>query len=115
MNDPHAFSGLFAGDHFIHEFTISGQLLYAYGLIRKIDGEGKYHSDYQSQQPPSKTIELEPESHRVLARISKKAYALARLRQWPNTAAEVATIVDYSSGKAIRLSVTERLRLLLIN
>ena len=115
MNEPHAFTGLFAGDHFIHEFTISGHALYASGVVRTIDADGHYHSDYQSRQPPSKTIELEPESHRVLARINKKAYELARLRRWPNTASEVTAIVDYSAGKPVRLSVAERLRLLLIN
>jgi hypothetical protein len=33
----HAFTGLFPGDYFVHEFDFDGQRFFAYGLVRHID------------------------------------------------------------------------------
>ena len=38
QNEAHAFTGLFPGDHFIHEFDFEGQSFFAYGLLRRVEG-----------------------------------------------------------------------------
>jgi hypothetical protein len=111
MDNSHHFTGLFAGDYFIHRFDFDGQGLFAYGLLRQIDENGKYHTDYQSQKPPAKPISVDGENHRVIGRISRRAYILAKLRSWPNTEAGVAAIVNYSAGRPIELSLSERFQL----
>lgn len=113
MSENHAFTGLFPGDYLIHLFDFDGYQTFAYGFLRNITASVQYEADYQCQQPPSQPIEMEKESHRVVGRISKKAYSLARLRNWPNTQAEVDEIVAYSGGKRIQLSFRERIQLFL--
>lgn len=113
QNVVHAMTGLFPGDYFVHEFEFGGQSFFAYGLLRSIDGT-KYHADYKSGNPPSKPSTVSKESHRVVGRISKRAYQLARLRQWPNSQAEVSALIDFSAGKKIRLSFSERVSLLFV-
>ena len=113
QNSVHAMTGLFPGDYFIHEFEINGQSFFAYGLLRDI-ADGKCRADYQSRRPPAQPTVIEKESHRVVGRISRRAYELARLRHWPNSRPEVAELIDFSAGKRVRLSVSERLRLLLV-
>src|SRR5947209_16388391 len=104
QNKVHALTGLFPGDYFIHEFDFDGQSFFAYGLLHRID-EGKYHADYQCSCPPSQPTAVEKESHRVVGRISRRAYELARLRGWPNSQSGVAALIDYSAGKRIPLSL----------
>jgi hypothetical protein len=113
QNEVHAFTGLFPGDYFIHEFDFEGESFFAYGLLRQIVGT-KYHADYQCSRPPSQPTTVEKQSHRVVGRISRRAYELARLRGWPNSQAGVDAVIDYSAGKRIRLSIAERLKLLLV-
>jgi hypothetical protein len=105
--------GSFPGDYFIHEFDFDGQSFFACGLLRSIDGPN-YRADYMSRNPPSKPTRISKESHRVVGRISKRAYQLARLRQWPNSQAAVSALIDFSAGKKIPLSFSERFRLLLV-
>jgi hypothetical protein len=114
MSGPHAMTGLFSGDYFIHRFDFDGHVFFAYGLLRSIDSEGRYHADYQCKEPPLKPTDVAKEDHRVVGRISKQAYMLARLRGWPNTESDVALLIDYSAGKSIALSVGERIRLLFV-
>jgi hypothetical protein len=114
MNKVHAMTGLFPGDYFVHEFDFAGQRFFAYGLLRRIEDDGKDHADYQSSRPPSQPMTVSEDSHRVVGRISRRAYELARLRGWPNSQAGVAALIDYSAGKRIRLSLRERFRLLFI-
>jgi hypothetical protein len=114
MNEVHALTGLFPGDYFIHEFDFDGQSFFAYGLLHRIDNDGKYHADYQSSRPPSQPRTVSKESHRVVARINRRAYELARLRGWPNSQAGVTAVIDYSTGKRIALSPPERFRLFFI-
>ena len=113
QNKTHAFTGLFPGDHFIHEFDLGGQSFFAYGLLTRID-HGKYHANYQSSPPPCQPTLIEKESHRIVGRISRRAYELARLRGWPNSQDGVAAVIDYSTGKRIRLSFRERIKLFFI-
>jgi hypothetical protein len=49
-----------------------------------------------------------------VGRISKRAYALAAFRNWPNCESGVAAIVEFSAGRRIPLSLSERVRLLFI-
>lgn len=112
MNKPHHFTGIFAGDYFIHRFILDGNQLFAYGYLRQIDRDGQYHIDYQSQQPPSKPLTLDADAHQIIGRISRKAYLLAKMRHWPNDAVGVAIIIDYSASKPTALSFGEWLRLL---
>jgi len=111
QNEVHAMTGLFPGDYFIHEFDFNGQSFYAYGLLRHIDGT-KYHADYKCSNPPSKPLTVSKQSHRVIGRISKRAYQLARLRRWPNSRTAVSALIDFSAGKKIPLSFSERFSLL---
>ncbi|HLV86332.1 MAG TPA: hypothetical protein VKV39_05095 [Candidatus Sulfotelmatobacter sp.] len=113
QNKVHAMTGLFPGDYFIQEFDFDGQSLFAYGLLRRIDGT-KYHADYNCSNPPSQPSSVSKESHRVVGRISKRAYHLARLRRWPNSQAAVSALIDFSAGKKIPLSVSERFSLLFV-
>jgi hypothetical protein len=113
QNQVHAFTGLFPGDYFIHEFDFGGQSFFAYGLLQRIE-DGKYYADYQSSRPPSQPTTVEKESHRVVGRISRRAYELARLRGWPNSQTGVSAVTDYSAGKRIQLSFRERFRLLFV-
>lgn len=114
MSETHTFTGLFPGDFFIHRFDLAGQIFFAYGIIRDIDLNGNYRADYQSQQPPLKPLSVQNEEHRVVGRISKRAYELARLRNWPNNEEEVAMIIEYSTGRPVTLSIFERIRLFLV-
>ena len=114
MDEPHAFTGLFAGDYFIHRFDFDGHVVFAYGFVRSIDAEGHYHADYMAQEPPSKPASIEKEDHLVVGRITRRGYALARIRNWPNSEAGVAAIVDFAAGRPVALSLSERLRLLFI-
>ena|ERR1022692_1491911 len=107
-------TGLFPGDYFIHEFDFDGQSLFAYGLLHRVEDDGKYHADYQSSRPPSQPTTVSKDSHRVIGRISRRAYELARLRGWPNSRVGVTPLIDYSAGKQIRLSLQERFRLFFI-
>lgn len=113
QNLVHALTGLFPGDYFIHEFDLEGQSFFSYGLIHRIE-DGIYYADYQCSCPPSRPTTVEKESHRVVGRISRSAYELARLRGWPNSPTEVWLLIEYSAGKRIRLSLWEKFRLLLI-
>ena len=113
QNEVHAFTGLFPGDFFIHEFDFGGQSFFAYGLLKQIDGT-KYHADYQCSNPPSQPLSVDKDSHRIVGRISRRAYELARLRRWPNSQAAVAALIDFSAGKKIPLSLSERFSLLFI-
>lgn len=112
MNEPHPFTGLFPGDYFIHRLDFGGQIVIAYGLVRQIDENGQYHADYQTQQTPAQPVTIQSDAHRVIGRISRRAYRLAQMRNWPNSESGVATIIDYSAGKPIALSLSERLQLL---
>jgi hypothetical protein len=113
QNQAHALTGLFPGDYFIHEFDFDGQRFFAYGLLQRIE-DGKYHADYKCSRPPSEPTTVGKESHRVVGRISRRAYELARLRGWPNSEAGVAAVIDYSAGKRIPLSFGERFRLFFV-
>ena len=113
QNEVHAMTGLFPGDYFIHEFDFDGQSFLASGLHRRIDGT-KYHADYKCSNPPSQPLTAPKQSHRIVGRISKRAYQLARLRRWPNSQEAVAALIDFSAGKRIPLSLSERVRLLFI-
>jgi len=113
QNEVHAMTGLFPGDYFIHEFDFDGQSFFAYGLLHGIDGT-QYHADYQCSRPPSQPLTVSKDSHRVVGRITRRAYELARLRRWPNSQAGVAAVIDYSAGKQIPLSLTERFRLVFV-
>ena len=97
QNEVHAMTGLFPGDYFIHEFDFDGQSFFAYGLLRRIDGT-KYHADYKCSNPPSQPLTAPKQSHRIVGRISKRAYQLARLRRWPNSQEAVAALIDFSAG-----------------
>ena len=97
-NEVHHMTGLFPGDYFIHEFDIDGKRLFAYGLLRSID-RPNYYVHYDCSNPPSQPLTLSKQSHRVVGRISKRAYQLARLRRWPNSQAEVSALIDFSAGK----------------
>src|ERR1700739_1899329 len=99
VNEVHAMTGLFPGDYFIHEFDFDGERFFAYGLLRRIDDDGKYYADYRCTRPPSEPTTVSKESRRVVGRISRRAYELARLRGWPNSQSGVAAVVDYSAGK----------------
>ena len=114
VSESHPFTGLFAGDYFIHCFDFDGQTFFAYGLVREIGLDGRYHVDSQSQHSPTKAF-VPKQDQRVIGRISKRAYALARMRHWPNSEAGVLAVLDYSTGKLVALSVSERLRLLLVH
>jgi len=113
QNEVHALTGLFPGDYFIHEFDFDGQSFFAYGLLRSIDGT-KYHADYKCSNPPSQPLTVPKQSHRLVGRISKRAYQLARLRQWPNSQTAVSALIDFSAGKKIPLSFSERVSLLFV-
>jgi hypothetical protein len=114
MSKENPLMGLFPGDYFIHRFDFDGQILFAYGLLGRVDDDGKYYCDYRCNQPPPELKELDNEVHRVVGRISRRAYELARMRGWPNTEAGVAEVIDYSVGKNVKLSLEERLRLFFI-
>lgn len=114
MSEAHHFTGLFPGDYFVHRFDFGGQIVIAYGLVRRIGADGQYHVDYQAQQPPFQPVTIQNGAHRVIGRISKRAYRLAQMRHWPNSESGVIAIVDYSAGKPISLSLSERLRLLFV-
>jgi len=113
QNEAHAMTGLFPGDYFIHEFDFGGEIFFAYGLLRSIDGT-KYHADYNSCNPPSRPLTVSKQSHRVVGRISKRAYQLAGLRRWPNSQTAVLALIDFSAGKKIPLSFSERISLLFV-
>jgi len=113
QNEVHAFTGLFPGDYFIHEFELDGQSFFAYGLLRQIEGR-EYHADYQCSGWESRPETVEKEEHRIVGRISRRSYELARLRGWPNTRVGVEAVIDHSAGEKIRLSLGERFRLLFI-
>ncbi len=115
MNTTHAMAGLFPGDHFIHRLDFNGSPVIAYGLLNRIDSDGKYHADYQCRQSPTQPTEASKDSHAVVGRISKKAYELARIRNWPNTESEISFLIAYSAGKPIKITIAERLRLLFIH
>jgi len=114
VTEPHVFTGLFAGDYFIHRIDFGGHVVFAYGLVRSITPDGQYHCDYMAQEPPTKPTSLEAQDTRVVGRISRRGYALAAYRNWPNSEAGVACIVDFSAGRRIPLSFSERFRLLFI-
>jgi hypothetical protein len=113
QNEAHAMTGLFPGDYFIHEFDLNGQIFFTYGLLRSRVG-AKYHADYNCSNPPSQPMTASKQSHRVVGRISKRAYQLARLRRWPNSQTAVSALIDFSAGKKIPLSFSERINLLFI-
>jgi hypothetical protein len=94
-------------------FGFDGESFFAYGLLRSIDG-AKYHADYNCGKPPSQPLTVSKESHRVVGRISKRAYELARLRRWPNSQKAVSALIDFSAGKKIPMSFSERLSLLFV-
>jgi hypothetical protein len=114
MYEAHAMAGLFPGDYFIHRFEIGERILFAYGLLRLIDEVGKYHADYRCSQPPAQPAEIAQSKQRVVGRISRRAYELARMRGWPNTEAAVAAVIDYSAGKGVPLRWEERFRLFFV-
>src|SRR5271168_1097774 len=93
QNKAHAMAGLFPGDYFIHEFDFDGQSFFAYGLLRRVEDDGKYHADYQSSHPLSQPTTVTKDSHRVVGRINRRAYELARLRGWPNSQAGVVSLI----------------------
>jgi hypothetical protein len=108
---PHAFTGLFAGDYFIHRFDVGDHVFIAYGFLRSIK-DGKYYAEYPFQKRPlSKPGTIEKEDHKVIGRITKQAYALAKIRNWPNDESGVAAIIDYAAGRPVILSLNERIRL----
>ena len=113
QNEVHTMTGLFPGDYFIHEVDFDGQSFFAYGLLRSIDGS-EYRADYNCSNPPSQPSTVSKESHRVVGRISKRAYQLARLRGWPNSQTAVSALIDFSAGKKIPLSFSERFSLLFV-
>ena len=115
MIESNAFTGLLAGDYFIHCFEFEGQTLFAYGHVLEIGPDGRHHVDYQSQHRQSKHATAREEDHRVIGRISKRAYALARLRHWPKSEAGILAVLDYSVGQPVALSVSERLWLLFVH
>jgi hypothetical protein len=110
QNEVHAMAGLLPGDYFIYALEIDGQRIFSYGLLRSIDGDN-YHAFYQSAKPPSRPLTISGGSHRVVGRISKRAYELARLRGWPNSQTAVSDLIDFSAGKKIPLSFSERFSL----
>ena len=114
MSEAHAFTDLFPGDYFIHRFDFDGHIIFAYGFLRNINANGQYQADYQSQKPPTQPTSVEKEAHLFVGRINKKAYALARLRNWPNTQEQVDTIIAYSAGKPVGLSFRERTQLMFV-
>lgn len=111
VKQPHALTGLFAGDYFIQRINFGGHVVFAYGFVRRITIEGQYHCDYMSQEPPTKPTTLLRGDILLVGRISKRGYALARLRNWPNSESGVGAIVDFSAGRHVPLSLRERFRL----
>lgn len=107
----HAMTGLFPGDYFIHEFEMGGKTLFAYGLLHRIDDGQQYHADYQCSAPPSQPTSIEKKSHRVVGRINRRAFELARMRGWPNSPEGVDAIIRYAAGQQTPLTLIERLRL----
>ena len=105
-----------AGDYFIFCFDFDGQVFFAYGLVRRITLDGKSHhaADYPAQQLPLRSATVQSEDHRLVGRISKRAFVLARMRHWPNSETGVLAILDYSAGRPVDLSLAERLRLMLV-
>ncbi len=95
MREAHHFTGLFPGDYFVHRFDFGGQIVIAYGLVRRIGADGQYHVDYQAQQPPFQPVTIQNDAHRVIGRISKRAYRLAQMRHWPNSESGVIAITRF--------------------
>src|SRR4051812_1521710 len=87
------------GDCFVYEFEVRGESVFTYGLLERIKENGKYQADFKTDSVET-LISCEAErSLGTVARISKRAYQLARLRGWPKSPAGAAAIMDYSAGK----------------
>ena len=117
INQVHEFTGLFPGDYFIHEFALKeGSVFAVRAFLRSISVDGKYYSIISPEFEPREPGLLRTfgELHSVLGRISHRAYELARLRGWPDSPAGVASIVAFSAGKKVKLSILERCRLFFI-
>jgi hypothetical protein len=110
QNEVHAMAGLLPGDYFIYALEIDGQRIFSYGLLRSIDGE-IFRADFRCVKPRSQPLTIPKESHQFVGRISEEAYELARLRGWPNSQTAVSDLIDFSAGKKIPLSFSERFSL----
>lgn len=109
MNDM---DGFVVGDFFLHKFSFGNNVIYAYGIVREINDDGIYVSDYQcSSQIDMTDRQLGPE-HQEITLLTTCAYYLARLRKWPNDTDAANSISAYSKGVRIKLSIVERLKLM---
>src|SRR5262245_21892867 len=105
---------LVPGDCFVYEFEVRGEQVFTYGLLERIKKNGKYQADFKADSVET-TISCEGgRAVGTVARISKRAYELARLRGWPKSQTGAGAIIDYSVGKRTCLSFQERWKLLFI-
>ena len=112
QNQDHPGIKLAPGDYFVYEFEVRGERVFTYGLLERIKENGKYQADFKTDSVETMISCEGGRSVGVVARISKRAYELARLRGWPKSQAGVGAIIDYSEGKRTRLTFQERWKLL---
>src|SRR5215831_16566438 len=102
------------GDHFVYEFEARDERVFTYGLLERIKDNGKYQADFQADSVETMISCEAGRSLGAVARISKRAYELARLRGWPKSQSGAGAIIDYSAGKRTHLSLHERWKLLFV-
>lgn len=100
------------GDYFVYEFEVRGERIFTYGLLERIKENGKYQADFKTDSVETMISCEAGRSLGTVARISRRAYELARLRGWPKSQAGAGAIIDYSEGKRTRLTLQERWKLL---
>jgi hypothetical protein len=105
---------LVPGDYFVYEFEVRGERVFTYGLLERIRENGKYQADFKTDSVETMISCEGGRSLGTVARISKQAYELARLRGWPKSQTGAGAIIDYSAGKRTRLSFRERWKLVFV-
>ena len=112
MDKKNPYEGLFPGDYFIHRIEMGGEIFHAYGFLKGKDHAGNLYSDYQCSVAPTQELRIDAQRTEVVGRITKRAYLLAKLRNWPDSDEGILAIIAFSGGREGVASLMERIRLL---
>lgn len=94
---------------------VNGGSVFSYERLVRVDSDGSCEPEWYSHDAAGSSHPPLPSgAHRIVGRLSRRAFELARLRNWPKAEAEVDALVRYSNGAPLALSLAERCQLFFI-